>query len=170
MQRSVVYADDVDIEQKLEETVLGQLDNLDFSQFEDIVGKLDDNQSGFFGSGSFFDKVSNLTTGNSGDNQVNLWTSLINVFFEDVLEFMPLVSMVISIAIAYSLVSNARPKLKKNSVGDIIHFTCYGAIIVLLMSSVVSMLKLTTSTITTIKDRRTTALSAESPIPAENNS
>ncbi|MBQ3494527.1 MAG: stage III sporulation protein AE, partial [Clostridia bacterium] len=82
-----------------------------------------------------------------------IWGELVNLFFDDILEFMPLFSLIIAIAVAYSLVSTARPKMKKNSIGDIIHFVCYGSIIVLVMSTIISMIQLTSNTIFSIKSQ-----------------
>ena len=141
-----------EIEQKLTETINQQLGDLDFSQFEDILTSLDENQSAIFGSGSFFEKLQELTSG-INDSSSNFWTIIVNLFFEDILQFLPLLSSIIAIAIAYSLVSNVKPKLKNNSIGDVIHFVCYGAIITLAMSSVLSMITTTTSTISSIKSQ-----------------
>ena len=155
--QTVCYAEEEmtyeEIEQKLEETINKQFANLDFSRFEEILSGFDENQSAVFGSGSFFEKLHKLTQGEFVDSQSNLWSVLINLFFDDVLEFLPLLSSIVSIAIAYSLVSTAKPKLKKNSIGDIIHFVCYGAIIVLSMSSILSIIKTTATTIASIKSQ-----------------
>ena len=69
------------------------------------------------------------------------------------MEFLPLLSSIIAIAVAYSLVSNVKPKLKKNSVGDVIHFVCYGSIIILSMSSVLSIMKTVSTSISSIKSQ-----------------
>lgn len=142
-----------EIEQKLEETINEQFANLDFSRFEEILSDFDENQSAVFGSGSFFEKLHKLTQGEFDNSQTGLWSVLSNLFFDDVLEFLPLLSSIVSIAIAYSLVSTAKPKLKKNTIGDIIHFVCYGAIIVLSMSSILSIIKTTATTISSIKSQ-----------------
>lgn len=142
-----------EIEQKLEETISQQLGGLDFSKFEEILSNFDENQLAVFGSGSFFEKLHNLTSGEINDSQTSFWTIIANLLFDDILEFLPLLSSIIAIAVAYSLVSNAKPKLKKNSIGDVIHFVCYGSIIILAMSSVLTMINTVSTTISSIKSQ-----------------
>ena len=142
-----------EIEEKLEEAVNQQLGDLDFSKFEEILAGFDENQMTVFCAGSFFEKLHNLTAGEIDDSQSGVWTVIVNLIFDDIVEFLPLLSSIIAIAVAYSLVSNVKPKLKKNSVGDVIHFVCYGSIIILSMSSVLSIMKTVSTSISSIKSQ-----------------
>ncbi len=151
----VVYCDDElsreEIEQIIEESINSQLGDLDFSDFESILNELGKSEKEVFGSSSILDKINQIISGEFSENQESIWTSILNLFFDDVLSFLPLISLVIAIGVAFSMASASRPKSRNKSIGDIIHFVCYGAIIIILVGVTVSMINLTSETIQNIK-------------------
>ncbi|MBQ3494147.1 MAG: hypothetical protein IJA69_01890, partial [Clostridia bacterium] len=62
-----------EIQEKLEQTIGGQLDNLDFSDFDNIISSLDENQVKIFGSSNFYDKLKKLTMGEQNGDQQGIW-------------------------------------------------------------------------------------------------
>ena len=150
-----VYCDDQltssEIEDIIEDSVESQLGDLDFSELEDALNSLDNTGKEIFGNDSFLDKIKQIITGEFAQGQQSIWTSILNLFFEDVLAFLPILSLVIAIAVTFSLVSASKPSSKNKSIGDIIHFVCYGAIIVVLVGYTVNMLTLTSNTLQNIK-------------------
>lgn len=152
-----VYCDDEltksEIEQIIEDSVNSQLGDLDFSDFESILNDLGKDEKQIFGSASFLDKIQKIITGEFSQNQQSIWTSILNLFFDDVLSILPIISIVIAISVTFSLVSASRPNSKNKSIGDIIHFVCYGAIIVILVSSTANLITLTSNTIQSIKSQ-----------------
>lgn len=151
----VVYCDDEltqgEIEKIIEDSINSQLGDLDFSDFESILGELGENQKEIFGSSSFLEKIQAVITGKFSENQQSIWTSILNLFFDDVLSILPIISLVVAISVTFSLVSASRPNSKNKSIGDIIHFVCYGVIIVILVSCTINLINTTSNTIQSIK-------------------
>lgn len=151
----VVYCDDEmsysEIEEVIQENVNSQLGDLDFSDFEELLNQLGDDEKQFFGSASIIDKINQIISGEFANNQQSIWSAILNLFFDDVLSFLPLISVVIAISVTFSLVSSTKPTGKTKSLGDIIHFVCYGTIIIILVTCTVSMINLTSNTIQSIK-------------------
>ncbi len=151
----VVYCDDEltssEIEDIIEDSIESQLGDLDFSELEDALDNLDEEGHEIFGNDSFVDKIKQILSGEFTENGNSIWTSILQLFFDDVLAFLPILSLVIAIAVTYSLVSASRPASKNKSLGDVIHFVCYGAIILVLVGYSVNMLKLTSTTLQNIK-------------------
>lgn len=141
------------IEEELQEEVDKQLNNLDLSGFESIFANLSESQISIFGESSFFDKLNKIISGEFSEGYDSIWSAIFGLIFEDILSFIPIVSMVIAIAVVFSLVSASRPKFKSKSIGDVIHFVCYGAIIILLTTTVMSLLTMTSNTIISIKNQ-----------------
>lgn len=142
-----------DLESEVSQTVEDQLKDLDLSGMEEILSKLSTGEIQLFGNTSFYDKVLKLITGEISTDGQGVIATIMGLLFDDLLGFMPFVALIIAIAITYSMIATSRPNMKKNSIGDIIHFVCYGAIIVVVCSSVIQMISLTTNTITTIKNQ-----------------
>ncbi len=153
--RETAYCDDKltssEIEDIIEDSVDSQLGDLDFSELESALNSLDEEGKKIFGNNSFLDKIKQIINGEFAENGNSIWTSLINLFFEDVLSFLPILSLVIAIAVTFSLVNASRPNSKNKSIGDVIHFVCFGAIIVVLVGYSVNMLTLTSDTLQNIK-------------------
>lgn len=151
----VVYCDDEmsysEIEEVIQESVNSQLGDLDFSDFEELLNQLGDDEKQFFGSASIIDKINQIISGEFANNQQSIWSAILNLIFDDVLSFLPLISVVIAISVTFSLVSSTKPTGKTKSLGDVIHFVCYGTIIIILVTCTVSMINLTSNTIQSIK-------------------
>ncbi len=153
--KEVVYCDDEltssEIEDIIEDSIGSQLGDLDFSELEDALNSLTGEGKEIFGNDSFLDKIKQIISGEFTENGNSIWTSILNLFFEDVLSFLPILSLVIAIAVTFSLVNASRPSSKNKSIGDVIHFVCFGAIIVVLVGYSVNMLTLTSDTLQNIK-------------------
>lgn len=151
---TVVYADDdtqSELEEQLEENVKSQLENLDFGDIEKILSSLGSSEVEIFGDSSFKGKIESIINGNFASGQSSVFTAIINLVFDDLLKFIPLLASIIVIAIICGFVSNLRSENNSKSVGDIIHFVCYGVIIILVMTGVVNLIKTTTNSISSIK-------------------
>lgn len=149
----VIFAESEVTQTEIEQNVQDQLEQLDFSGLEDVLNKLSTGEIEIFGRSSFFEKVSDLLSGNTSVDGQGIVRTILNLLFDDLLNFMPLMALIIAIAITYSMIATSRPNLKKNSIGDIIHFVCYGAIIIIVCSAVIQMIGLTKTTILSIKNQ-----------------
>lgn len=141
---------DEDYSEELEEEINEQLEDLDFSSLEDILNALTNGQINIFGGTSFVEKLQKLISGEFDNNQ-GLWSSIISIFFENLLGLLPIVSLIIAIALIGSMLQGLKPSNSGKSISNIIHFVTYGIIVVLVLSIVVKMVGLTTNTVQTIK-------------------
>lgn len=140
-----------EIEETITESVDSQLEDLDFSSVEDVLNSLNNEQYELLGSSSFFDKVKKIINGEFSQNQQSLFSAILNLIFENILSFIPIICLIISIGITFSLVNASRPNSKNKSLGDVIHFVCFGAIIAILIGSITQMVTFTSNTIISIK-------------------
>ncbi len=153
-QISIVYAEDSsesELETQLEENITSQLDKLNFGDIEKILSSLNSSESEIFGDSSFRGKVESIINGSFANGQSSVFTAIVNLVFDDILKFIPLLASIIVIAIICGFVSNIRSENNSKSVGDIIHFVCYGIIIVLVMTGVVNLIKVASNSINSIK-------------------
>ena len=152
----VVSADDVklnELQVELEETVYSQLSSLDLGGIETILKGLSNSEVEVFGAQNFSDKVSQIVSGEFASGQKSVFSAAINLFFDDILDFIPLLASVIVISIICGFLSNLKSENGSKSVGDIIHFVCYGVVITLIMTAVVNLLRMTTSTINGLRSQ-----------------
>ena len=144
-----VYADNgggQTASEEFDETINEQLENLDLSGLNNFFENYCDDKLGFFQGGSILDKISAIINGDFGADSQTVLSGIANIFLEEIVSFLPLVSSIIAIAVLASLITELKSTNK--SVGDIVHFVCFGVIIVLIMSAVTKMIALASSALT----------------------
>lgn len=154
---TATYAEDSqtieeDLEEELGQEINNQLGNLDLSSLEDILNSLTDGELAIFGSNSFIGKLQDLINGNFEDG-TSLWSALLNLFFENILSLLPIISIIIAVALLGSMIQGLKPVNNGKSISNIIHFVTYGVIVVLVLSITVKMVTLTTNTMQSMKSQ-----------------
>ena len=150
----VAYADTSEEEliDQIEESVNGQLEDLDLSGLESILNNLNKEQSEMFGSGTFIEKLQSILSGEFSDNAGSVWDAILGLIFDELLNFLPLIATIIAVAILSGMIGDLRGANSK-SIADITHFVCYGVIIILVVSACTSILTLTSNTLQGLKNQ-----------------
>ena len=139
------------IENELTDTVYNNLDEFDFSGLDGIIADLSTESKEVFGSSSFFDKVSALLNGDFGADAGTFIGAFLDCFFGELLDFVPLLCIVVAVTILCSLVGSIRSDVGSESVGRIIDFVCFGVVIVVISGCVFSLLSEVGNSIASIK-------------------
>ena len=141
-----------DLEKQLEDEIDKQLSNLDFQEIENVVAKLTETSNKLFASNSFVDKLKCVMSGEYIEDSQSFFSAVLGIFWEGLKDYMPIIASIISISILGGMVSNLKPITNGKSIGNIIHFVTYGIVIIFLGTSLVQIIKITTTTLTTIKN------------------
>lgn len=152
--RAYVFAESntqIEISDELSQNVNNQLNSLDMSQLDEIVNQITQD-SNILGSTSFSEKIKDIISGKLTIDATNFWGYISNILVDDVLSFLPYVCMIIAIAVLYSMVS-ASHSGKNKTLNDVIHFVCYGAVVVIVVLWASKLLMLTANTVTNIKQQ-----------------
>lgn len=152
---SATYADSENTQQEIsiediENEVNKQLEDLDFSSFDEILSAFSTGQIEIFGGSSFVEKVGRLISGDF-DNGRGLWNSVISIFFDNFLGLIPMISLIIALALIGNMLQVLKPNTNGKSISNIINFVTYGVVAILVLSIVVKMITLTSQTLWTIK-------------------
>ena len=140
-----------EIIQEIEDELGKQLDNLDMSSIENLLGSLTEEQLALFGEKGFLDKIKTLLSGEISSDS-SIWTNILEIFFDSLLEVIPFISIIIAVALLGNLIQGLKPTKGEKSISNLIHFVTYGIIVVIILSIVVKMITMTTNTIFTIKN------------------
>jgi len=153
-----VYADNVqeqpitesqeELEKELEDKIGQQLSELDLTELETFLNNLSDEQRELFGASGILDKLQLIISGDFGENTQNIFEALINIIFNELLKILPLLASIIAVAILAGLLSDL--KGNSQSIGDIVHFVCYGVIIVIISGAAVQMITIASNTLSLI--------------------
>lgn len=138
-------------QEELETTVDEQLESLDISKLNEFFENFCDDQLGIWGQTSLIEKLQAIINGDFGSDTGTVLSVIANVLLSEVISFLPLISSIIAIAVLASLLTELKGSNK--SVGDIIHFVCFGVIIIIIMSAAVKMISLTSFVIGLIQSQ-----------------
>lgn len=141
-----------ELEKQLGDEIDKQLSNLDFQEIENVVAKLTETSKELFDSNSFVDKLRCIMSGEYIEDSQSFFSAVLGIFWEGLKDYMPIIASIISISILGGMVSNLKPMTNGKSIGNIIHFVTYGIVIIFLGTSLVQIIKITTTTLTTIKN------------------
>lgn len=152
MQSLVVHANEPTIEDEIETITDGQLGGLDLSELEEILKKIGEQEYKMFGNTNFYDLLQKIISGDFAENSTSFFSALINLIFDDILAFLPLMATIISVSILCGFVSNIRSKIGSKATNDIVHFVCYGVVILLVMNAVMQMINMTVNSLNLLKN------------------
>ncbi len=139
-----------DLSDKLDDAVGDQLGDLDLSDLEDILNN-SGNAADLFQGKSFLEKLASIISGDFANDSTSIWQALLNLIFDNLLSFLPIIATVIAVAILGGMMQNLKPNFGNKSMGSIIHFVTYGVVVILIFSVIMRMISVTTSTIGSIK-------------------
>lgn len=143
-----VEIDETDISSEVDST----LKDLDFSGFQDIIDNMSEDQKSIFSGDSFLDKVKSLISGKTSVNFSNLSSAFLSVLSDEILSVLPLLCTIIALGVLSSITTQASFG-KDKTIAEIVHFVCYAVMIMVVFACVTNIVKLTYSTLTSLKSQ-----------------
>ena len=140
-----------EIEQELDENIDDQLNNIDFEELDNIFNNLDEEAKGLFNSTSFYDKVMAVLNGELSTDSSSFFQYIFNLFFDNLLKFVPLLALIVVVSILCSFVGQLSPTGKTSSINKVVYFACFGIIIVLLSTTLKDVINNSSNTILSIQ-------------------
>ena len=96
------------LEEELDQAIDDQLGDLDFSELEDILNG-SEGGSELFGGMSFFDKLVSIINGDFANDSSSVWDAILNLIFDGVLTFLPVIATIIAVSILGGMMQNLKP-------------------------------------------------------------
>ncbi len=138
---SAAFADDA--KEKIFDGVEDQLSRLDLSAFDQFLSELDSETYAIFDAPSFADKVRTLLRGEVFLPNVSFFQGIATLLFSGVKNLLPLFVSVALTGILSGLLGNARSSFSSKTTGELIHFVCFAAIVLLMTGAILEVTKLT---------------------------
>ncbi len=149
---NIAYADSGEsLESELEDEVENQLENLDFSDLEKVIENLSTSAKNIFAANTFAEKLKLVVSGEYADSSSSFMSAIMSVFWQSLKSVLPLIASIISISILGGMVANLKPVTNGKSIGNIVHFVTYGVVIIFLSTSLLELIRSTTTTLITLK-------------------
>ena len=146
----VLLVKTADVSKDLSDQVDKQLDGLD-DKFGDILEGLGSREKSIFNNESFLDKLKKIISGDEGYNFCDLASLLGALFLDNLAVILPILAIICAVSIMSSLLLKIRGKALNKPLGDVIHFACFSVVIILVLSLVLQLVKITSSTLYLLK-------------------
>lgn len=140
-----------EVQEKLEQNVQSQLENIDFSVADDILKQIDENSFLLFGADGFLQKVSDVLNGDFVQEGEGFLNSFFKLLFDQLLGLLPVLASIAVIAILCGLVSQIKSGFMSESTGQIVFFVCFSVVILIVLACVGNLLNSTRQTISSMK-------------------
>jgi len=134
----------VEIAEDLNETIVEELDQIDFSQLNELVFEFEENNSNFFSINNIKTKVYSIISGESAINYSTLFSSIFSTIINKIVRYLPILSLIIAIGVISNLLGGIKSKFNEKSTNNLIHLVCFFAVTILTIG-MVSSLNATTS-------------------------
>ena len=138
------------IMEELRSNTEGAINILDLDVFEDFLASLDTDQQSLLPFSDLKQFIKDLTEGKID----NFFESFMSIILKSIgkyfVGFLPSLITILTVSMLKSMLSGMTSPFLKTGTNEIVHIVCYGVIVVVLASSVVSIVSTTLSTIKNI--------------------
>jgi len=116
------------------------LNNIDFGDLDNITNGLNNDSFNLFGGDSFSTRVSRILNGDMAGDYPNIFVAILALLGGAIFNVMPLVVTIVALAILSGFINSLKTDGSgSNGVRDVIHFACYGAIVVIVLTAVMGL-------------------------------
>lgn len=133
-----------EVSEELNNSVVKELDEIDFSPFNGLIDDFEQNNSNIFTIKNVKSKVYSIITGENAINYSSMFTSVLSIVGGSALKYMPLLAMIVAIGVIGNLLSGFKSKFNEKSSAGLIQLVCFMAVGVLIIAMIKSLV--TTST------------------------
>ena len=148
-----VRADNSEAEKELADNVNDIVDNLDLAELEAYLATLSESQRAVIGTSGLKDRIKAVISGNLSDDYGSFLSYIASVLGVNIVNYLPIIVSVITIAVAYSLMSSLRGKFASDSVQNIVYFACVALLIVVLFTQIFSLIAAVRKTVTELRNQ-----------------
>lgn len=130
-----------------------QLENLDFGDLDEILKNMSLDEKNIFGSESFVEKVKMIISGEFKGLGENAIQALLSLAFDNLISLLPIMASILAIGIISGMLGQIRSATSAKNLGDIIHFACFGVVLIIVTTLVLKILNSTSQSLTIIKSQ-----------------
>ncbi len=140
------------IAEDLNDTIVSELDEIDFTCLNKVVEDFHKNNTNFFSLDNIKTKIHSIISGKSAVNYSSFFASLFSTLIEKILSFLPILSLLIAIGVLSNLLGGIKSKFNEKSTGNLIHLVCFLASAVLIIGMISNLSNTTSKAISGMVD------------------
>lgn len=131
------------LSEDLNGTVIEELQEIDFSGFNEVVKEFNEKNINIFSIESIKSKIYSIISGENAVNYSNFFASILSNLIDLVAKYLPMMSIIIAIGVISNLFNGIKSKFNEKSTGNLINLVCFLSVSILIIGIVSSISKST---------------------------
>lgn len=137
-----------EIEQNLNNAVINELNQIDFTELNAIVDEFNTKQSNIFSISNVKNKIYSIISGENAISYDNVIASICSNLVELFLKYLPILSVIIAIGVLGNLLNGAKSKFNDKSTGNLINLVCFMTVAVIIIGIINNLITATSKSLT----------------------
>ncbi len=137
----------VEISETLLDTIIEELEEIDFSSLNTIIAEFNENNTNIFSIDNIKSKIYSIISGENAMNYSSFIASLFSIIIENVINYLPILSLIVAIGVLSNLLTGIKGKFNEKSTSDLIHLVCFLAVVILCIGMITSLTSIANSSI-----------------------
>lgn len=147
MQTFCTDTDIVEISEDLNNTIIDELDEIDFSGLNEVIIEFQNNNLNIFSIDNIKSKIYSIISGENAISYSSFFASIFSIFLDLVLKYLPMLSLIIAIGVISNLLSGIKSKFNEKSTSSLIHLVCFLAVVILMISMITNLSSVSSNSI-----------------------
>lgn len=128
---------------ELNNTVLEELNEIDFSGLNEVVVEFNNSKSNIFSLDNIKNKIYSIISGENAVNYSSFIASLFSNIIEVIISYLPAFSVIVAIGVLSNMLNGIKSKFNEKSTSNLIHLVCFLTTAVIIIG-IINNLTLTT--------------------------
>lgn len=137
----------VEISEDLNNSIIDELNEIDFSDLNGVIEQFRNNNTNIFSIDNIKSKIYSIISGENAVTYSSFFASLFSIFVELVVKYLPMLSLIVAIGVISNLLNGIKSKFNEKSTSGLIHLVCFLAVVVLTIGMISSISEMSVSSI-----------------------
>lgn len=137
----------VEISEDLNNSIIDELNEIDFSDLNGVIEEFQNNSTNIFSIDNIKSKIYSIISGENAVSYSSFFASLFSIFVELVVKYLPMLSLIVAIGVISNLLNGIKSKFNEKSTSGLIHLVCFLAVVVLTIGMISSISEMSVSSI-----------------------
>ncbi len=142
-----VESSTVEISEDLNNSIIEELNEIDFSGLNGIVEEFQNSSTNIFSIENIKIKIYSIISGENAVSYSSFFASIFSIFLELIVKYLPMLSLIVAIGVISNLLNGIKSKFNEKSTSGLIHLVCFLAVVVLTIGMISSISKTSVNSI-----------------------
>lgn len=142
-----VESSTVEISEDLNNSIIEELNEMDFSGLNGIVEEFQNSSTNIFSIENIKSKIYSIISGENAVSYSSFFASIFSIFLELIVKYLPMLSLIVAIGVISNLLNGIKSKFNEKSTSGLIHLVCFLAVVVLTIGMISSISKTSVNSI-----------------------